>query len=359
MTTAIKQEVLTRDDVLEAVEQLEAAVSAWEQAEEPTAEYQGRTVKAISDALVDGATELFNTLATADIEPEAWPLVLAADRFEAALINWAKRTESQPHRTDPEGGTEVWGPYQELLRAKTPRRWRQPTPIKALIAQNVTYRQIAKEYGWYLSDGRTPDETRVLEEISNPGMHYKPDSYVHPHDARYLRELEAQWNERCEGLEEGTSEFGELAAASRREDAPKRKKEWKPPPESIEELLRQNVNIAQIAKMHRVELDDVRRLAAEIGVFNDPSVWAFVKGQDTPDLAQQRHKAEILRTNSHPECLDIEERIVAISEDGHPPGRVAEILRENGHPEITHQRVTRVLKAWAESGAEQTEDSDA
>lgn len=348
MSTATEK--ASRADVLEAVELLEQAVSAWEVAEEPLAQFNGRTVKAISDAMITAATELFDALATPGIDREAWDLVLAVDRFEAALMNWAQRSQSKPHSTDPGGGSEVWGPYGDLLRAKTPRRMRKPTPMKSLTAQNVSFRQIAKEYGWYLADGTTPDETKVMEELSEPGLHYRPDSYVHPHDARYLAELESQWNKRCEGLSEDGSAFGAMAAANRAE-APRRQKEWKAPPEPIEELLRQNVGIVQIAKMHRVDVDEVRQIAADLGIYSDPSVYAFVRQHPhaPAEAVQQQEKAETLRINPRSEYSDIEERIVALSEDGHPPGVIARVLKANGHPEITHQRVTRVLQNWAEA----------
>ena len=40
----------------------------------------------------------------------------------------------------------------------------------------------------------------VLEELAEPGRHYKPETYCHPKDAAWEKQLDERWASRCQDL---------------------------------------------------------------------------------------------------------------------------------------------------------------
>jgi len=346
--------LMSRAEVLEAVDAFRQSVAEWEATDGPLVQWGGHPTKALSKEVEEAAAGLFSTLATTAIQQDAWDLVLAVDRFELAMVHWWQRIEGRASDVDPQGGDAVWHPWNDVLHALDVRRRRQPEAIQSLLAQKVNHRQIAKQYGWYRDDGVTPDERMVLEEIQQPGLHYDPATYMHPSDKKYLAQLTKKWEERTERLGEAEgSPFQQAKDQQLRRSGGQAKIDRPPAPESIEELVRQGVPIVQVAKMKNCHPDEVRRTAAQMGVFYDPSVYQFV---GTPkEQMDNRHKAEILKVNSHVEYgASLEDRVLAIADDGHPPGIIAQVLQANGFAQATPSVIENILlRAASEQEAAQ------
>lgn len=345
-----EKNTLSRADVLELVGEFRAQLRHWEEADEPVVQWRGRESKVISQALCESAVALFDAVETQWIEQDAWELCLGLDRFQKALTAWAQKVESSPMTTDPQGGTAVWGPWNDVLRLLEPRRRRRPSPIRSLEAEKVSHRQIAKEYGWYLPDG-TPDERKVIEEITEPGKHYDEARYIHPNDEAHDARIQQAWEQRCEGLGK-ESEFGRK---SRGVESFKPTREWRKPPETIEQLLKQGVPLNQIARMHRVDLDEVKAEAAAIGLWTDAEVVRYAR-ENIDQAFARREQLEMAKINSHPEYgQSLEERVLAISLDGHPPDMVARVLQRNGFGEASKELVTSILQRIDSEQPEATE----
>lgn len=345
-----KAKTITFAAVKEAVEKLNREIVDWQNADGPLVDYRGAPTRAISEALSQSCVTLFEFVDSDDIEPEAWPIVLAIDNFEREVTHHAEQTSVSPNNTDPGGGTPVWFAWNLVIRSLVPAKKRIPPPMTSLVAEGVRYRQIAKIFGWYEADGITPDERKVVEEINSPGKHFNPDTYVHPSDAKKEVDLQYQWEERrkARAAREGRTVLGPAKQSTA--------KEWAPPPETIEQLLKQEVSIRQIAKMHRVEENEVRAIAADIGVFSDPLVVAIARDNEKEN-ARKRRKIQVAKVNTHPELPTIEERVFEMTLDGHTPGMVAEAMQLAGFPQVTRAYVLDIIES--ESVGEDTATADA
>jgi hypothetical protein len=337
---------LKRQEIVTAVEQLKLTIGAWEQmplSMAPSIIWRSAPHKTVSQEIEQAAAELFELVNTLEIEASAWPLVLAIDEFDDAFIAWAKACQFSPDRTDPSGSPEVWGAWNKLLTEMSLRSFSPPEPIAALVRDKVTHKNIAKIYGWYDSSGN-PDVQMVQKEITNPGAHYKPESWVHPARRRFIAEIKSKWQAREAWLQKDRNR----SAAAK--DQPHEKKA---PPESIEDLIRQGVNSKQIAKMHGVQRQQVIDLAAEMGIPLDGNTVADVMrrrknaADELEEEAEIDRKAEKMRIDaidSHAELgEDRKARILAMAADGVKPGDIARALSDS-FPDINYQQVNRTLK---------------
>lgn len=329
------------EEIKEAVDFLEQVVSEWQSTPREEAAmviWRGMDRQAVSQAIEEAAASLFDLIAGDDIEDShaAHALVLAIDAFDDAFSKWAEQCQLTPDRTDPSGGPEVWEPFRRMLDARVQKVYPKPEPIEALVAGKVSHAQIAKIYGWRDASG-APDILKVQEEITVPGMHYKPAAWVHPGESRAVADVADRWAAR-----------NAKSRPSRTVAKPKAPKET---PETLDELIYDGVNVAQIAKMKRITPDAVRARAAELGVPLDGSILAAAAAkrrmpsptEDEEEIAEKAEALRILGANDYGDLGDdMKARVLAISADGRPPRDIVKILA-GAFPTLTYQKVTRLI----------------
>jgi len=324
-----------------AVDLLEETVKEWQQTpphEAVIVQWRGMPSHAVSQGIEEAATQLFELVATSDIEDThaAHALVLAIDAFDDAFAKWAEGCQVNPDRTDPSGGPDVWEPFSQMLAAREQRTFPKPEPIGALLAQKVTHGQIAKIYGWRDASG-APDLEKVQEEITTPGTHFKPSEWVHPGQRRSVADVADRWAARN--------------AKQRPSRLPAQPKAPREAPESLDDLIYGGVNVQQIAKMKRITVDEVRERAALLGVPLDGGVLAAAAAmarrpsptEDEEEIARKAEELRLLGARDYGELGDDKEaRILALHTDKRPPADIVKILGK-AFPGLTYQKVTKII----------------
>jgi hypothetical protein len=329
---SIGSKVLSRKSIVAQVEKLQRVVAEWRE-NPPMISWRGLDHPSLSQEVRAYAIALFNLVDTMDVEPSARALVLAIDRFDRALQAW----EEQVGDVDPSGTQEFWNMYEEMLQAIKPRHFPRPEPLPALVSQKVSYRNMAKIYGWFDVMGN-PDVTKVQEELAAPGTHYKKETWKSRSQMRYEDEIEQAWATR--------PEFLDPRSARRQAETPHKA----PPrkcPETIEELLRAGVNAPQIAKMHRVPIEEVQTAASELGIPLSGNLFAnaFLSPDPRKDEEEEiRQRADDMRIagiDTHPELPDRDDKIAAMYAEGVPSQDIAKAL-QHAFPTLTRQQVTAI-----------------
>lgn len=330
---------ITRSEVVAAVRNMAAVIERWENAgtdEAPHVLWRGEPRKAISEAMTESWNALIDSVATPDAERDAQPIILAIDDFEAAMFDWAEMSELAPEDTNPGGSAELWNTWGAVIVSLEERPRKRLEPIPQLVIEKVSERQIALMYGWKQADG-SPDVIKVREEIAKPGTHFDAEKWVHPEDARFYAEVAEKWAKRSGRAADDVVASAPLVA-----------------PESLDDLIRQDVPSAQIARMKGISADDVRQRAQQLGLVLDgqfvPSVSPHDRMQDIRDEDAKR-RAELQRaakpvgvTNSLPD------RITSLAAEGLSPQQIADQLSSD-HPNLTDKKVARVLQAAAKETA--------
>lgn len=333
---------LSRQDLAAGLKTLDAEVARWEAADAPIVRWRNGPRKAISDRLIELFHELFEAVATADVADEIKPTVLKIDAFEDVLAEWAEECDLSPEDADPRGPIKLWAAYREIAMALTEYRPRKAEPIETLITQKVSDRQIALIYGWKQPDG-SPDTAKVLEEKAEPGKHYDPATWVHPSEAKAKAELDARWAQRSDRVD------ARVADKHTRPEAP----------ETIEELIQQRVPSKQIAKMKRVDVEEVRQRAIELGI---PLDGQFVRRTSPADKMAELREAEADReaemakkmeqqnADDDPGDPPLIEQILSLYIDGKSPQQIADALQAD-HPKLTYQKVSRMIQEAEQQAA--------
>jgi hypothetical protein len=350
--------MVTLQEVVRGIEALEEAVIGWKAACETAfaqLKLEGkitegsiltywrdgnvtREVPMLGETILDAAEALYKLCNTQDIDREAWEMVKALDVVIERLREFELQEDTAPGRLSPDGGRPVWDALNVLLAARRkPREKRLPTPITQLLAEGVNRYQIAKEYGWYLEDG-SPDVRRLDEEIQHPGTQYSPETWVSRRDQRYWDEMAAWFATR--------RLMGEKV---KRRMEVKVKREWSPPSESMEDLIFNGVNAAQIAKMWRTTVEEVYARAAELGVALDSAVLApgnFMQAQRQRLAREQENLQRTMDSQKAESYRDLGDdrdgRILRMAEDGHKPRAIADALKRE-FPGLTPSLVGNVL----------------
>lgn len=334
---------LSRRAIVKAVEHLRDVIHEWENMPPnlaPMQLWKGAYRKQVSSEVETAAAALFDLVNRMDIEPSAYDLVLTIDQFDDTFSAWGEQCQRNPDMADPSGSPEVWGAWQAVMRALPERKFPLPEPIGQLLNYKppTPRRKIAQIYGWYEESGQ-PDEIKVQDEITEPGKHYDPATWVHPSRKKYESGMAEKWAAR----EKRLANVSRTVKATEREAREKREA-----PESIEELIRQGINSSQIVKMKKTTLAHVRAVAAELGLPLDGNMVSDVmrrgaKTDEEKEIEQAAEKMRIDGLNSHPELgADKKARILAMSEDGIRPGDIQKSLAE-AFPGLTHQQVVQVI----------------
>lgn len=331
--------MLTRQEFAVRLHQVNEKVLAWEASDAPIVQWQGGPRKAISDALIKAFHEIFEMAGTNEVEQSAKPIILAVDQFEDALATWAEDCDISPEDTDPRGTQSLWIAWGEIFEVLKTRQARKPEDIRTLVAEKVSDRQIAMIYGWKDESGEF-DLQKVREEKANPGTHYNPETWVHPSEVRMAEEVEAKWKDRQHRIDE------KVAAKYVRKECP----------ETIDELIVQRVPSKQIAMMKDVDIEVVRKRAAELGI---PLDGQFVRRVSQIDQLADVRNVEIQRdaevqsemqSDQMEQSGTLVDKILELYVAEKTPGEIAEILKVD-HPKLTHQKVAAIIRK-AEEEAE-------
>ena len=323
--------MITLKELKEKLESVGQVIAEWETLpadQSPLVKWRGVDRLSVSEALITAWEGLIEFCDRPDFEPAAKPIVLAVDKFEKILAQWGESLEIDALNTDPNGSTELWHAWRTIFETKPPRIV-YPDSIKTLIeVQSVSDRQIALQYGF-------ADVRMVREEYENPGTHYDKKTWTPPSYRKATAEVEKQWSER-------STRYRVQATV---------KKQKRVAPESLDELIAQNVPSQQIARMKGLTVDEIRERADFLGLpldgqavslpMNPVDKLAEVRKQE--DAARMR-AADAGKRGPHPEIENILERVAACAADGMKPGEIAQAFRGE-IPGINGAKVAKMLES--------------
>lgn len=328
--------VISRPEVVALVNDTNAVIERWETAiDAPQVTWRGMAVKAVSEAVADSLEALFDKLDTTDIAVDAHPIVLAVDAFNDRYTEWAEMSELSPEMASPKGSPEMWAAWGDALRSLPERPVRRLESIGQLDLEKVSDRQIAMIYGWRLVDG-SADVNKVREERTEPGKHYKPEEWIDPQYAKDDAEVAAKW-----------------AVRSQRVQSVAMQSEAKMAPESLDDLISQDVPSKQIARMLNIDVDVVRERARQLNVPLDgqfvPSVSPHDRMQDIRDADLEKRRKLHAAAAADAELRAVEtdvasmpERILSLAADGQNPKQIAKVL-SGDYPGINEAKVAGIL----------------
>jgi len=332
-----KAKSLTRPELVAAVQNVAKTIERWEAANTDTApfvQWRGRPTKAISEALVEAFEGLFDLVDTVDIDITAHAIALEIDRFMATYERWAELSELSPEEASPSGSAEVWAAWRDVVSSTAERPVKNIESIEQLDVEKVSDRQIAMIYGWRQSDG-SPDIQKVREERKEPGKHFNRETWVHPQDAKDAAEVAARWAERQLRI----SDRDAMAEAPMA-------------PETLDELIMQDVPSKQIAMILKIDVSEVKARAAALNVPLDgqfvPSVSPHDRMQDIRD-ADAKRRSELSRTAVASQTRAAEtdpaampERVLSLAADGMNPKQIAKLLSDD-YKGLTESKVAAIL----------------
>jgi hypothetical protein len=342
---------LSRQDVIDAWQSFEEAVTVWEESKAPVlVEWEGglsRSFEMLEPAVVQLMQDLQDDTV---IDKSAWSVVLAIDEFIKATIEWAEQVKLNARGTNPSGSKAVWDAYREVRPAMEDRLPEKLESVASLLSlRGITPQQVAVIYDWYDSAGN-PDVDRVEEERINPGKHTQ--GMRNPARVKREKEIEERWKKRCE-------EFGgyDPSVFDGSESTEKPETKDRPAPESFEELLSyEGMTLEQVARMKQVSIDEVREHAREIALMNTDV--ARLMGAE---LAAERltvDPAKIARKNQLEAAvmetyagLETNERVWAMMDDGWNVGRICAGLRAHGVG-VSYEDVLRYMSQKPEVTSE-------
>jgi hypothetical protein len=219
---------------------------------------------------------------------------------------------------------------------------KQIEPIPVLLEQKVTIPQIARMYNWYLDpDTKTqPDMQKVYEELEKPGTH-TGENYEDPVAQRQREKMEAIHRKANELMQKSVSKGKKQTIA----------------PESIEDLIRDNVPAQQICLMKDISTEELEAYCEENGL-NMPRAAETIhdlKSQYAQDINESGQR--ILDQMGGPQLVEeppataddaekIKQAIIDLyNQDNEiPPSQIAEIVSDQLGMKVPYQKVNRVLK---------------
>lgn len=336
----------TLSDLASIVQEFVNLVDAWDNSEGPYVPFRGGQVKSITKALETGICRLAETVQSAEFQESAYPLVFAIDKFVEATFDWANRRRDAPQDTDPQGGTAVWTPYQQMKLAMKPKVFSKLEPLAAVLKlPNMTYAHAAKMYG-FIDDNGNPEEWKIEQEVREPGSHITAE-FQNPEEVRYAKIMQAKWQDRLSRLGTIMAVKPENAISAREKKMLNRDK-WKSPTakEPIEQLLSlPNMTIAQVAQMKGMTEEEVTNIAVQLRIPIDATVMAEIaKGSMDAARGLVDSQTELASSliNSYPNITKVEERIWAMMDDGHHIGKILNALKPT-NPTLLYEQVLEIM----------------
>jgi hypothetical protein len=320
--------MLTRNNLIDAITHVRKLVNVWEASDGPLVRWRTGDRKPITEGLIEAFDDLFALVGVAEVADDAKKIVLAIDQFDDLLAEWAEGCELSPEDTDPHGSQKLWMAFDAIFEAcEVPQR-RKPESIKQLGIEKVSDGQIALIYGWKNRDG-SPDVQKVREERDNPGTHYDAETWIHPADLRAQNEINELWTKRAPRMVVNESTGGQREA-----------------PESLDELIQQRVPSKQIAMMKRIDVEQVRLRASQLGIPLDgqfvPSISPADRMQSMRDEESDREAQVMAAMNEQPKTLP--ERVMALAQSGQSMQQIVDGLKKD-YPNLTPAKLEKMLRA--------------
>ena len=224
----------TRKLLFAVVDQAQGAREVWSKSE----------VEHFTEAMLQAFDELVDTFADTDLPADCRNLATAVGQFAHEWSKWRDVAEhSGDERLLPDPA--VWRTLdvvEQMRRAAVPRKAVKLETIAELTEQKVGERQIALIYGFLTPDG-APDMAMVREERSSPGKHTGEGTGWLPPFERQQREEAHRQAERAKRIQ-----ARQQAKMQRLEHSA---------PESLRELVEDDVALPQIAKILNMSEADV------------------------------------------------------------------------------------------------------
>lgn len=320
--------MLTRNKLIDSINHIRKLVNVWEASDGPLVRWRTGDRKPITEELIEAFDGLFSLVGVTKVADDAKKIVLAIDQFDDLLADWAEGCELSPEDTDPHGSQKLWAAFDAIFEAcEVPQR-RKPESIKQLGIEKVSEGQIALIYGWKHSDG-SPDVQKVREERDNPGTHYNAETWIHPADLRAQNEINELWEKRLPRMVANESAGGQREA-----------------PETLDELIQQRVPSKQIAMMKRIDIDEVRARASQLGIPLDgqfvPSISPADRMQSMRDEEADQHAQAMAAMNEPPKTLP--DRVMAMVEAGQSIQQIVDELKKD-YPNLTPAKLEKMLNA--------------
>jgi hypothetical protein len=326
---------VVRKSVVEAVQSALDVYDAWEATDGPMVQWRGGEVKTMSLAVANAFDGLCGLCAATEADDDAKEVVLALDALQQELTAWKEAGDVAYESVHPSGTPELRACIAALREAIAPQPIRLPENIRELVESGVGDEQICKMYGFLDANGNV-DLVKLSQEKREPGKHFNPDTWQPPWMKRRQREINERWERRVSVVH---TPIGEQPPAPRQVA-----------PESIDDLLAQNVGAEQIALMKGMTVEAVEAYAREQGVpVAGRTVRAPAKTADAQtDLAKRRAE---LQGISHPEILDMQERIAACFLDDMKSADIATALQAD-YPDLTVHKVAALIREFKKADAQ-------
>jgi len=245
-------------------------------------------------------------------------------------------------------GQSTWKAWEAVVgeyRGVTAPQRPPVESVKLLREQRVGDPQICEIYGWIDARG-TPETWRIEEELAEPGKH--TTGWVDP--VTRLREAAATEQS---AIFERVKRLRERKVARMSLECP----------ESLEDLVRQNVSLGQIAEMLRTTPEKVLAQCEVLGLPRPPEGPSLnaTPGQFEPELpepmarqfkaqdAERKRLADQEKTGKKAaaETLSVEQQIVQLHEQGVEAADIASELTTS-EQRVSPQKVRAVIKRYEE-----------
>ncbi|QDV26341.1 hypothetical protein [Aureliella helgolandensis] len=245
-------------NAINAAKKILVARQAWNEQDGPNIFWQGAQSKQISEAFDEAIRTACDSTADADseVEDSARALLLCLDDVAYSHQKWLQDASMGLPTAPPRGSDQLHRVLDRLAEQVKQSSLPLPPPIEQLQKQKVSPNQIALIYGWKLEDG-SPDAQKVFEEISKPGTHFKPKTWVHPAVKSIQAETDRRWTVR-----EPRSRLFLLHSDGR----PAGAEPSNPQIPSLDELLDVRAPVEQIMRLHQMTEEDVLEAARVAGV---------------------------------------------------------------------------------------------
>ncbi len=284
-------EILTRkQEILRSVDNLIEVHDAW--AKEPGTE---KITRPFELAL----TYVFNTCQVGDVPQSCRKLLEAISSLHEEFVAYFDRNEWS---TGQKPLQSFWRAFRRVMQEREGGEVRdfepmRPEPVKILLDQGVSARQIAMHIysdggkpprGPFIGDGGQVLERKIYEEAEKPGRHV-PEDWLPLSEVQRIERLKEEAQTRLESIENREK----YSAAD--------------DPATIQELITEGAFPGQIARVKRVSVQQVLKIAREMGLgVTDDGRYVEQESIEEPTAEPTEEAPVEPETVDEPEIEDVE-----------------------------------------------------